>query len=416
MKAGQKTNISVRMKNNVAIRGFQFKLFLPDGVVAQKNSKNKYLATLNNERLEEDDEHTLLSAKQKDGSILFLCGSLYDENFAAGDGEIISVPVEIASDLADGNYPLTIQQTVMTETDINKAYKTDLVKSTIVVGEGGEEDYIPGDVNSDLAVNVQDYTGVANFILGNTPEDFNEKAADVNNDGVINVQDYTGIANIILGFDESNNARGMIRTSAVTDVMDNVIYPGEIKIADADKGDYIGKEFEMSFYLKSSAAIRGFQFDLYLPEGMEAVKSKKGKYTMTWNEDALPEDDEHNLNASAQKDGSVRFLCSSLYDETFVNGDIELFTLKVKLNDDVEDGAYKIQLKDMVLCESDIEKVYKADLIEGNLLIGDKTVGIRNINAERATDGTYYDLSGRKLNGKPEKGVYILNGKKILVK
>ena len=40
--------------------------------------------------------------------------------------------------------------------------------------------------------------GVANFILGQTQEGFNEKAADVNNDGTVDVSDYIGIANIIL--------------------------------------------------------------------------------------------------------------------------------------------------------------------------------------------------------------------------
>ena len=40
--------------------------------------------------------------------------------------------------------------------------------------------------------------GVANFILGQTQEGFNEKAADVNEYGKVDVSDYIGIANIIL--------------------------------------------------------------------------------------------------------------------------------------------------------------------------------------------------------------------------
>ena len=54
-----------------------------------------------------------------------------------------------------------------------------------------------GDINGDGAVDVLDYIGVANYILGNPPDGFNEKAADVNNDGTVDVLDYTGIANII---------------------------------------------------------------------------------------------------------------------------------------------------------------------------------------------------------------------------
>ena len=55
-----------------------------------------------------------------------------------------------------------------------------------------------GDVNGDGNVDVSDYIGVANHILGQTQEGLNEDAADVNGDGVIDVSDYIGIANIIL--------------------------------------------------------------------------------------------------------------------------------------------------------------------------------------------------------------------------
>lgn len=55
-----------------------------------------------------------------------------------------------------------------------------------------------GDISGDNAVDVSDYIGVANHILGNTPAGFNALAADVNNDGVVDVSDYIGIANIIL--------------------------------------------------------------------------------------------------------------------------------------------------------------------------------------------------------------------------
>ena len=58
--------------------------------------------------------------------------------------------------------------------------------------------YLVGDINDDGKVDVSDYIGVANHILGQTPDGFNERAADVNDDGKIDVSDYIGIANIIL--------------------------------------------------------------------------------------------------------------------------------------------------------------------------------------------------------------------------
>lgn len=56
---------------------------------------------------------------------------------------------------------------------------------------------ITGDVTGDGKVDISDYIGVANHILGIPQEGFIEKAADVNEDGVIDVSDYLGVGNII---------------------------------------------------------------------------------------------------------------------------------------------------------------------------------------------------------------------------
>jgi hypothetical protein len=45
------------------------------------------------------------------------------------------------------------------------------------------------------------------------------------------------------------------------------------------------------------------------------------------------------------------------------------------------------------------------------------TTGIETINPESLTVNQWYDLEGRKLQGKPtQKGVYISNGRKVVVK
>ena len=81
---------------------------------------------------------------------------------------------------------------ILNETDISKFYQTEFLQSKITVTS-----YILGDINDDGEINVLDYTGVANHIHGNTPEEFVTKAADVDSNSVIDVRDYTGVANII---------------------------------------------------------------------------------------------------------------------------------------------------------------------------------------------------------------------------
>ncbi len=103
-----------------------------------------------------------------------------------------------------------------TEANLNKMYVIypedatfDASQQTFVDGDGyrlynralvfsSEAPQKLGDISGDGVVDVSDYIGVANYILGSAPEGFNASAADVNKDGFIDVSDYIGIANIIL--------------------------------------------------------------------------------------------------------------------------------------------------------------------------------------------------------------------------
>ncbi len=190
--AGDELTLSIRMKNNVPVRGFQFNLYLPGGVTAVTNAKGKLQASLNSERLDEDDEHTLSATEQNDGSILFLCGSQYDETFADGDGEIATVLLTVDESIKSGNYSILLKNIKLTESDINKYYETSSLSSKLKI-----LNYVLGDINGDEQVDVSDYIGIANRIHGEAQDGFIEKMADVDENGVIDISDYIGVANII---------------------------------------------------------------------------------------------------------------------------------------------------------------------------------------------------------------------------
>ena len=51
-----------------------------------------------------------------------------------------------------------------------------------------------------------------------------------------------------------------------------------------------------------------------------------------------------------------------------------------------------------------------------SIVFGGETTSIANTNLTNLTNDVWYDLNGRKLNGKPaQKGIYIKNGKKVIV-
>ena len=80
----------------------------------------------------------------------------------------------------------------------------------------------------------------------------------------------------------------------------------------------------------------------------------------------------------------------------------------VFVKDDLAIGANKAWLE--------IPTGMMAGAREINLVFGEATK-ITNTNITNLTNGDWYDLNGRKLQGIPtKKGVYILNGKKVVVK
>ena len=413
VRQGRKMTLSLKMKNRAAIRGFQFDLYLPEGVTVAKNSKGKILGALSVGRLPEEDGHTLSLSEQPDGAIRFLCSSqYYDDTFTGNDGEIATLQVNIAEGMADGDYLVQLKNMKLTESDIDKYYETDLLRSYLNVNL-----YVIGDINRDKKVDVSDYTGVANHIHGNTPQNFFVNAADVDEDGIIDVSDYTGIANII----HTGNIYGIIGSREMsrspkkenTDVSsnDNVIYVEPFAVTP-------GTPTTISFKMKNTAAIRGFQFDLYLPDGVTVVKSPKGRIQGALSAGRLPEDDEHDLTFSEQADGAIRFLCSSQYDETFTGTDGEIATLQVNVAENMADGNYPVVMKHVKLTETDISKFYLTEEVEttvsvlstAEILKGDVT-GEGNVNAADVTALVNYILGKGTLAN--EAAAYVNDDTKI---
>ena len=278
---------------------------------------------------------------------------------------------------------------------------------------------LQGDSNGDDVVNAKDYSGVASYIMGDSPEEFDAEASDVDENGTVDVRDYVGIANIIttgsIYGGTSNNAKAAMSkgmTMPATDESDaeNVIY---VENVSGSKNSQV----ELSVRMKNASDIRGFQFDLYLPEGVTIANNAKASLSS----DRLAAGDAHTLMADEMTDGAVRFLCSSMNDESFAGGDGEIATLTVNIADNVANGDYDVVVKNAIMTETDISRSYEADDIKSTLTVLDQT-GVETVTADdEHRDGTIYTVGGQLVGKKSttsqlRKGVYIRNGKKIVVK
>ena len=226
----------------------------------------------------------------------------------------------------------------------------------------------------------------------------------------------------------------LTHASAAMADTDLAAYGNVIYVAPATVDPLEGTEVTLSICMNNTAAIRGFQFDLYLPAGMTVVKTSKGKIAASLSADRLPEDDEHTLTVAEQTDGAIRFLCGSQYDETFTGTSGEIATLKVNI-EGMADGEYPITLKGVKLSESDISKFYEVPEVVTTLTVSSTPTGISDAarlnnkeqitNNERDTiNNQWFTLDGRRVarsmfnvqRSMLKKGVYIKNGMKVVIK
>ncbi len=303
-KPNSEATLSFKMKNTVGIRGFQFDLYLPNGVTAVKTGIGKLKASLSSGRRADSDQHTLTVSERPDGAIRFLCGSMDDETFTGSDGEVATLTIAVG-DLAVGDKNVILRNIKLTETDISKSYTTDELVSTLTISS--------------------------------------QESGDVND-------------------------------------IDNVIY---LSPSAANPNS----EATLSFKMKNTVGIRGFQFDLYLPNGVTAVKTGTGKLKASLSSGRRPEGDQHTLTVSERPDGAIRFLCGSMEDETFTGSDGEVATLTIVVGN-VAEGDKEIALRNIKLTETDISKSYTTNELVSTLTIslqkrgdanGDGTVTVTDI-------------------------------------
>lgn len=195
-----------------------------------------------------------------------------------------------------------------------------------------------------------------------------------------------------------------------------------------------GGEVEVVFYGNWADGMEGAEFcacqaDYELPKGFAFVYEAydEEEEEMVSNVKILTSADGGQLKSTHEVDmNDKRFVCKSSKNASFRGTEGKLFSVPLKVDASVPDGEYTIKLTKQIYaivgkssdCVLDITKDPTA---EGNsrvtevsrIIVGDIT-GISAINTSAAAKVTY-DLQGRRVNN-AEKGVYIQNGKKMLVK
>ena len=412
--AGGQTTLSVKMKNTESIQAFTFTLVLPEGVTVATGTDGMLMVEQSLERTTIRKTDFFGSNIDADGNLRVLYSLKNGSSFDGNDGEVVRIKVNLASTMAKGDYDIKLKNVSLSNT-LNESHSIDHLKSTLSV-----IDVIPGDVNGDLEVDVADFTLMANYLLGKTLSVFIMEAADVAGgiggvpDGEIDVADLTGIANIILH--SGNTSSGAPRRAAAVDTdidaMDNAIY---VEPVTAEPGT----QQVLSVRMKNNVEVSGLEFSLLLPEGITIAD-----YEMS--EDRTNAAHSH-FSGHLFADGSLKTLCGSISENrstgrlyTFAGNDGEVARITVNIPADYEEGMYEVLILNAKVSDADGVKTVLDDTGTSINVGYSQTTDINGLTpnpSPTGEGGDYFTLDGKKLDKKPtQKGVYILNGKKVVVK
>ena len=399
-KPGDEVTLSVKIRNEQLV-GFQFDLYLPDGIEVTTDEDGYEDIYLSTERTTER-RHNFTSQQQSDGSWRILCYSNSNNTFEGYEGEVCTIKVKVSENLAENNgYPIEIRNAVTTY--LNEGTPAQEVRSKITsyINLFEPESVLFGDANGDGTVNVTDIATIVSYIMGNNPAKFVFALADAYTDGSVNVTDIAATVNIIMNESAPQqaprrNARRAARqqtaeaTTARLEVIPFAIEPGE------------EKEVEVVLY-NPDDAFTGMQFDLALPEGISLVSDEDGYFVSLGSRTTSRK---HTIEAQLQADGTIRVMAYSNRNSNFSGSEGDVAILTLKADDQLKAGVYDVQLHNIILSQAnggDIDQQEPADyegsilsgtLAENPVIKGDITAEAANVISAAVTkDVTHIDLT-----------------------
>ena len=409
--SGTEAVLSVKMKNTVVAEGFEFDMYLPEGITVLQDEDGFPDVTLSTERTTARKTNSFDAIFNADGSLRVLAASTNGSAISGNDGEVVQVKVAIADDMAEGDYTACFKNIAIS--DVNATSHTSaMTTSTIKVNT-----YIIGDANTDKKVDVADFTAVAHHLLNNTPASFHQKAADANQDSKLDVADLTAIAHLILygTVNKPTNTSGAKPFMLMADNLatENYIYIDPVSV----KGQ---SEITLSVKMRNTVEAEGFEFDLYLPDGMSFVTDADGFAEASLSTERTNSRKTNNFDAVIQPDGSLRVLAASSNGSSISGNDGEVALVTIHIDPSLAAAEYPLLLKNIAI--ADVNAVsHSTDLKESMIIIPNNgiTTDVEKVQSSKfnVQSDEWYSLDGKKLNSKPKaKGVYIMNGKKIMMK
>ena len=366
---GDDVALTVEMDNYDAISGIQFDIV----------STDEYTIDVSKVKLETRAKGLDLTIEHIDETTLRLVGYIMGGSIASGSGKVMTVYLTPTAELTDGTHQMTVRNMVLGDSDLSNKYEGPVSHSLSFEAKT----IMPGDANGDKKVNVTDVMLTVSYIIGQSPANFIYKAADLNGDDKINVVDVVSIVTIILK-GSSSNARAINRAVGTYDLNND-----NVTITQINDQSY-------SMCLNNQCQYIAAQFDVHLSPGQTLDDIQLNKMRKNG----------HQLVYSQIDNNVYRVLIFTLGGQVFKGQDGELLTIQTSKSGDISIENI------MFITSSHSVKEFAA--------ISAGTTDIDDVKAFSADD--IYTIGGRLVRKQSttleglEKGIYIINKQKIIVK
>ena len=361
---GSPSTMAIELKNPSSEKyiGYQFKIVLPEGVSICKKDNGQYSYTQGNRY--GNTQMMMNIREQNDGSYMVLCFSLSNTPISGHEGALLSLDITSDGSLDDGSYEGAIRGIKFSTTEDADALLPDATFKVNV------SKYELGDVNNDGSVSITDITMAVNYILGKASDKFHASHGDMNHDGEINIADLSEMVEIILN--SGNNA------------------PVNIGVTSGLRMESAGSE--CSLYLPDAGLYKGCQFLVRVPSGCRLSDVSVG----------AGRESGHRVMFRQTGTGLYKVLVFSADGDEFEDVPSALLRLTV---DGQNGGA--VELSDIRFTDTDFTE-------HGFAAVSSEVTGIGAV-AKGVSESTWYSLDGQK-TAQPTKGVFVRDGRKIVVK
>ena len=129
---GSTATLSIRLKNNLDIPGWQLDIKLPDGVTFAKGSDGRELIKLSTQRTTPQKHNVFEFATMHDGYMRVLCASTTNAIFDGNEGEVATMQLNIDENMKPGDYTIVLKEVEVSDKAC-KAHRADRLETTLTV-------------------------------------------------------------------------------------------------------------------------------------------------------------------------------------------------------------------------------------------------------------------------------------------